>query len=169
VRRAPAPSLALVAAASALVFLAPAACDKVPATAGYDATRDLAADLRAARAAAKEANKRVLVEAGGNWCVWCRKLELYFNTHPDLAALRDRNFVVVKAAVEPSGSYPAALERYPRPAAFPHLFVLEADGTLVKSQDTSPLESGDSYDEARLTAFLAAHSPNSAGSPSAAP
>lgn len=151
------------------LLLGAAACDKVPENAGYDASRDIGADLRAAMTRARAENKRVLVEAGGNWCVWCRKLELYFNTHPELSALRDRGFVTVKAAVEPSGPYPAALASYPRPAAFPHLFVLEADGTLVKSQDTAPLESGPSYDEARLTAFLAAHAPSSAGSPSAAP
>ena len=37
---------------------------------------------------------------------------------------------------------------------YPHLFVLDRDGTLLQSQDTSPLESGPSYDLARMTAFL---------------
>ena len=42
----------------------------------------------------------------------------------------------------------------PRINGYPHLFVLDQDGKLLQSQDTSPLESGSSYDLARMTEFL---------------
>jgi hypothetical protein len=48
----------------------------------------------------------------------------------------------------------AFLGQYPEIRGYPHLFVLEKDGSFLHSQNTSDLEEGRSYNEEVLTGFL---------------
>ncbi len=139
--------------------LALAACGKAGSHDGYDASRDAAADIKNALAQAKTTHKRVLIEAGGNWCSWCKIMDRYFEDHAELAALRDKNYITVKVNVESGGPVPAALASYPAPAGYPRLYVLDENGTLIQSQDTSPLESGQSYDYEKFSFFLSSFGP----------
>lgn len=135
-----------------LAALALAACGRPGGR--YDPSRDPAADIKAALAQARGGGRRVLIEAGGNWCSWCRTMDRFFEDHAELASLRDRNFVLVRVSVEPGGPLPAALKAYPPPAGFPHLYVVDENGSLIQSQNTAELESGDSYDLEKLKFFL---------------
>jgi thiol:disulfide interchange protein len=121
----------------------------------FDPTRDAAEDIERAIAEAARTGKRVLVHVGGNWCSWCHEMERYFEAHGDLRLLRDRNFVTVKVNWSPENKNEAVLSRYPKISGYPHLFVLDETGTLLRSQDTSKLEDGhESYDLEKFTAFL---------------
>ncbi len=121
----------------------------------FDPTRDAARDLDRAIAQAKSSGKRVLVDVGGNWCSWCHEMERFIEAHPDLEALRDRYFVTVKVNWSPENQNTAVLSKFPRIPAYPHLFVLDSDGRLLQSQDTSKIEDGkSSYDLAKFTAFF---------------
>jgi thioredoxin-related protein len=120
----------------------------------FDPKRDAAKDIAGAVAEARRTNRRVILDVGGEWCGWCHTLDRYFVEHVDLRVLRDQHFVWIKVNYSPDNTNDAALGRYPRIQAYPHLFVLEQDGTLVQSQDTSPLEEGPSYNYDRMKAFL---------------
>ncbi len=63
---------------------------------------------------ASRTGKRVLVDVGGNWCGWCHEMERYFETHADLRALRDRNFVTVKVNFSPENPNESVLSKYPK-------------------------------------------------------
>ena len=139
--------------------LALAACGQAGSHGGYDASRDAAVDIGNALTQAKAAHKRVLVEAGGNWCSWCKIMDRYFEDHAELTALRDKNFVTVRVNVESGGPIPPALKIFPPPAGYPHIYILEETGALVQSQNTGDLESGQSYDLEKFTAFLTAFAP----------
>jgi len=121
----------------------------------YDPKRDAAQDIRDAAAEAKRTNRRVLLEVGGEWCSWCHHMDDFFEAHPDLSGLRDKSFVTVKINFSEENPNKDVLARYPEIAGYPHLFVLDSDGTLVHSQDTSPLEESKSYNLERFTTFLA--------------
>lgn len=142
-----------------LAALALAACGNAGGKGGYDASRDAAADIKNALAQARAGHKRVLIEAGGNWSSWCKIMDRFFDDQAELAALRDKNFVTVKVSVESGGPVPAALSAYPAPAKFPHLYVLDENGTLIQSQNTAELESGRSYDLEKFAFFLNAFGP----------
>ncbi len=120
----------------------------------FDPTRDAARDLSAAVEEASRTGKRVLVDVGGNWCGWCLHMERFFAAHRDLAALRDKYFVTVKINFSPENSNRAVLSRYPAIGGYPHLFVLDGNGRLLHSQDTSALEDRNTYDILKFTAFL---------------
>ena len=125
----------------------------------YDPKRDPARDIRDATREAQRAHKRILLEVGGEWCSWCHTLDRFFQANPDLTRLRHQNFVTVKINFSEENPNKELLSQYPAIPGYPHLFVLEADGKLLHSQDTSPLESDKSYDLQRLTTFLAEWAP----------
>jgi thiol:disulfide interchange protein len=126
----------------------------------FDPHRDAAKDIAAAVAEAARSGKRVLVDVGGNWCIWCHEMERYLEEHADLRALRDRNYVTVKVNWSPENKNEAVLSTYPKIPGYPHLFVLDGNGALIHSQDTSKLEDGKkSYDLKAFTAFLTQWAP----------
>jgi thiol:disulfide interchange protein len=128
-------------------------------TAKFDYSRDAAKDIQAAAAEAKRTNRRVILDVGGEWCGWCHTLDRYFVAHTELQGLRDRNFVWLKVNYSKENRNEAVLSRYPAIKGYPHLFVLNSDGTLLHSQDTVLLEEGSSYNLDRMREFLVKWSP----------
>jgi thioredoxin-related protein len=125
----------------------------VPVT-KYDPKRNAAQDVDDAVKEAQRTHRRILLEVGGDWCSWCHTLDGFFDAHPDLIQLRDKNFVTVKVNFSEENENKDVLSRYGPIESFPHLLVLDADGKLLLSQETGALESGKSYNLEKLTAFL---------------
>jgi thiol:disulfide interchange protein len=130
----------------------------VPVTA-FDPARDAAADIDAAVAEARRTGKRVLVDVGGDWCIWCKRLDRFFEEHKDVAAYMHRNYVTVRVNYSKENRNEAVLSRYPKVAGYPHLFVLDTTGVLLRSQDTGALERGKGHDWEKVLAFLKAWAP----------
>ena len=130
----------------------------VPVTV-FDPARDAAADIGAALAEARRTGKRVLVDVGGDWCIWCKRLDRFFEEQKDVAAYLHANYVTVKVNYSKENRNEAVLSRYPKVAGYPHLFVLDTTGVLLRSQDTGALESGKAHDREKVLAFLKAWAP----------
>lgn len=120
----------------------------------FDPKRDAASDIALAVIEAKRTNRRVLLDVGGKWCIWCRIMDEYFNANADVRKLRDENYVTVKVNFSLENENKEVLAKYPEIPAYPHLFVLDSDGKLLHSQPTGELEEGKSYDRAKMVAFL---------------
>ena len=129
----------------------------------YDPKRDAAADIDAAVAEARRSGRHVLIEVGGEWCVWCHRLDDYLKAKRKLNALLERNFVLVKVNYSPENENEEVLSRYPEVAGYPHFFVLDGDGKLLHSQDTARLEKGKSYHARRFKRFLTRWAPPKSG------
>lgn len=125
----------------------------------FDPLRNAVDDLAAAMTKAQAENKRIILDVGGEWCFWCRLMDNYLIKNVELGKLRDDNYVWVKINMSPENENKEFLSKYPEIAGYPHLFVLEKDGTLVKSQDTSELEDGNSYNLQKFTSFLKEYAP----------
>lgn len=122
--------------------------------AGYDPKRDPAKDLEAAVVEAQRDNKRILLVIGGEWCSWCHILENYLKANDDVRKTWNDNYVSVKVNWSGENRNEAFLERYPQIRGYPHLFVLEKDGSLLHSQGTGELEAGPSYSKEKVMDFL---------------
>ena len=92
--------------------------------------------------------------SAGDWCVWCKKLDQFFEANQDVADFLERNFVVVKVNFSPENKNQRVLSRYPEIPGFPHFFVLDDAGRLLQSQGTAELEEGDHHDREKVLAFL---------------
>lgn len=125
----------------------------VPVT-KYDPARNADQDIQDAIAEAKRTKKRILLEVGGEWCSWCHRLDEFFAAHPELTELRDKNYVTVKINFSEENPNKEVLSRYDPISGYPHIFVLDSHGKLVKSQGTGVFEEGKSYVAERLNTFL---------------
>ncbi len=121
----------------------------------YDPSRDPARDLSAAMSEARHDDKRVLLEVGGNWCGWCRELERFVSSDPAVADAIRCAFVVVRVNVSPENPNSRFLSAYPEVPGYPYLFVLDAKGSLLAEVDTDDFLRGESYDRAKVLAFVA--------------
>ena len=123
----------------------------------FDPARDAAADVAQAVARARAERKVVLVDVGGEWCAWCHILERFITSHPAVLRTLQEHYVVVKVNWSPQNRNEALLAQWPKIKGYPHLFVLDTQGKLLHSQDTSELEAGKDYDEQKMLAFLRRH------------
>jgi thiol:disulfide interchange protein len=122
----------------------------------YDEERDPFPDLDSAVARATAQGKRILLEVGGQWCGWCRILDRFVEEQPAVAERLAERFVVVKVNYSAANRNERFLSRYPAIPGYPHLYVLERDGSFLHSQNTEELEQGRTYSEAAVLAFLEA-------------
>lgn len=119
----------------------------------YDEKQDPAADLAQTIERAKEENKRILLQIGGQWCPWCLRITDFMTSNPEIRPLVDKHFVIMKVTF-PGDNADAFLANYPKVEAYPHFFVLDQDGQLLHSQGTGELEEGSGYDAAVFAEFL---------------
>ena len=120
----------------------------------YDAQRDPAKDLEAAMARATAEEKRILIQVGGDWCGWCKLMSKYMESNEVVREHLTKNFLVMKVTYEDGQKNEAFLSKYPAISGYPHLYVVDGDGTLLHSQETGSLEEGRGYNEEKFVAFL---------------
>lgn len=120
----------------------------------FDPARDPAADVQVAIVEAKRTGKRILLDVGGEWCIWCRRLDTLFMKNPDLADQLHQGFVTVKVNYSKENKNEKFLSGLPKIPGYPHLFVLDSNGMLLHSQETGVLESGKGYDPAKIVDFM---------------
>ncbi len=130
----------------------------------YGEDRDPALDLQVAVERAQTEGKRILLEVGGDWCGWCKLLDGFIHDHPAVFGKLEAGFLIMKVNWSRDNRNEEFLGQYPTIRGYPHIFVLEKDGTFLHSQNTAELEEGRSYDEEVLLAFLDEWMPSAGGS-----
>ena len=155
-------AMLLTLAVAAGVAVAAGDSSKLP-PAGYDESRDPAADLKAAVSQAQRENKRILLEVGGEWCIYCRILNKVIHDDERLTQRLRDGFVVVKVNFSDKVKNEAFLSRYPQIPSYPHLFLLESDGALLLSQTPDDFMKDDKYVPDLILAFLKKWEPKRGG------
>lgn len=120
----------------------------------FDPDRNPAADLILAIQQACRERKNILLEIGGDWCIWCQRLETFITDHSELRELRERHYCLVRIFVDPEVELPPLFSYLPPFDGVPHFYVFSPSGELLHTQDTAPLEAGESYNLERVAAFL---------------
>ncbi|MDX2146162.1 MAG: thioredoxin family protein [Planctomycetota bacterium] len=128
----------------------------------YDPASNASKDLEAALARAKADHSRVLIQWGGNWCIWCHRLHDLFKSDPAIRKLLRDEYQVVLIDIGRRDKNMDLAEKYHADLdqGVPFLTVLASDGTLVQHQETGSLERGDgvkAHDPAKVLALLEAH------------
>ena len=122
---------------------------------GYDPHADASAQLQSAVARAAAEHKLVLLISGGDWCVWCHYLAAFLEREPAIDMALHDVFIVQKVYVGTENMNAEFFGRLPKAAGAPHFWILSAEGEVLGTQDTLPLEDGDkSYDRAQFLAFV---------------
>jgi thiol:disulfide interchange protein len=106
---------------------------------------------------AKESGKHVLIQVGGNWCIWCARFNDFVNTDRSLDSLVNGNYVVyhLNYSKENKNSELLATYDFPQRFGFPVFQVLNEKGDLLHTQSSWYLEDGKkSYDKEKVAAFF---------------
>lgn len=125
----------------------------------FDPNRNAQQDLVHAIEEAKRSDRNILLDIGGDWCVWCKKLDAFFEENSDINNFMNQNYVILKINYSKENKNEEFLSQFPPIGGYPHLFVLDTQGKLLHSQNTGELESGDQHDREKVYAFLKAWVP----------
>ncbi|HBI80912.1 MAG TPA: thioredoxin family protein [Bacteroidales bacterium] len=128
----------------------------------YNPSADAKADISNALIHAKNENKHVFIQIGGNWCPWCFKLNHFLSSDSLINDVLTKNYIVVKVNYSKENKNVDVLEQLEKPQrfGFPVLVILDSDGRRIHTQDTGLLESGDGYDHKKVLNFLKNWTPN---------
>jgi len=120
----------------------------------YDDQRSPFKDAIAALALAKETNRQVLIEIGGNWCSWCHKMDTFLSNNPDVYQALHANYVLLKINVSDSNENDEFMKSLPPVLGYPHMYISNANGKMLLSKDTAELLAGNNYSRDYWLTFL---------------
>jgi len=120
----------------------------------YDFRRDPDSDLNFAKSDAQKQNKLILLEIGGDWCIWCHRLDEFISTKKELSESISDNFVVLKINVSEENSNEKFLKTFSKVPGYPHFIILDSNGREIGSMNTSNLEEGKSYSLTKFEGFI---------------
>jgi len=111
---------------------------------------------------AKQERKHVLIQIGGNWCIWCARFHDFVTSDPKIDSIVKADYVVYNMNYSKENFNAEALAKYgyPQRFGFPVFLVLDADGKLIETLNSWYLEDGKkSYDRDKVIEFLTDWSP----------
>lgn len=120
----------------------------------FDPTANPFDDLKISVGLAKESNKRIILDVGGEWCIWCHRIDAFMHNTEEIKSLLEKNYIVLKINYSKENKNEKFLSQYPQVEGYPHFFVLDETGKLLHSQNTGELEKDKDYDKDKFIAFL---------------
>jgi thioredoxin-related protein len=108
----------------------------------YHADADARQDIANAIRLAHQANKRVLLIFGANWCPWCQALHHLFDENSEIREFLSQNYEVVLVDLGKRDRNMEIDELYGKPnkLGLPAIVVLDKDGKQIHTQETGSLE-----------------------------
>jgi thioredoxin-related protein len=127
----------------------------------YNPYANVVKDVQAAIVKAKKEKKQVMLQIGGNWCVWCYRFNSFVQLDSGLKKLLNDNYVVYHLNYSKENKNLDYLKKlgFPQRFGFPVIVILDADGNRLHSQDSSLLEKGNGYDTDKVKSFLKSWAP----------
>ncbi len=110
---------------------------------------------------AKDENKHVFVQIGGNWCVWCARFEDFVKSDPSIDSLVKASYLVYHLNYSKENKNSELLERFqfPQRFGFPVFLILNGKGELLHTQNSAYLEAGKGYDKEKVMSFFSDWTP----------
>lgn len=127
----------------------------------YHPEADAKADIKAAVEQAAKEGKHVLLQIGGNWCVWCLRFNEKVTTNDTLKTALEKNYVTyhLNYSKENKNEDVLASLGYPQRFGFPVFVVLDGKGNRLHTQSSGYLESGKGHGTQQVLEFFNQWSP----------
>lgn len=123
----------------------------------YNATENAEAKIAELVKKAKAENKNIILQAGGNWCIWCLRFNNFVQTTPVLKEVVDENYLYYHLNYSPENKNEKVFAKYDNPGAkfgYPVFVVLDQDGKMIHTQDSAVLEEGKGYSKEKVKDFF---------------
>ena len=129
--------------------------EKVPKGLIYNPNADAKKDFENVKRQALKDSKNIFSVVGGNWCIWCKRLNLFLNQDAKLKGLLN-NYEVLHINYSKENKNEMLLNSLgnPQKLGFPVILIVNSKGTVLHTQNTGDLEKGNSYSTEKLTEFL---------------
>lgn len=111
---------------------------------------------------AQAENKNIMLQAGGNWCIWCLRFNNYVQTTPELKKIVDDNYIYYHLNYSPDNKNEKIFAKYGDPGkkfGYPVFIVLDKNGRQIHTQESGVLEEGKGYSLEKVKAFFEAWKP----------
>lgn len=116
---------------------------------------------------ASQESKFVVCQIGGNWCPWCLRFADFVKRDTVINKVIKENFVYIHVNYNPRKQDNPELaqrlmQRLGNPArfGFPVFVVLNSEGQILHTQDSSFLEEGKGYNHEKVLRFFQFWTPN---------
>ena len=105
---------------------------------------------------AKDEGKHVLIQIGGNWCIWCARFNEFVTSDKSIDSLVNNNYVVYHLNYSKENKNETLLAKYgyPQRFGFPVFLILDGKGNLLHTQNSSYLEKDKGYSKENVTGFF---------------
>lgn len=106
---------------------------------------------------ARKENKNIILQAGGNWCIWCLRFNNFLQTTPELKKLVDDHYLYYHLNYSKENKNEAIFAKYGYPGkkyGYPVFIVLDKNGNHIHTQSSEAFEDGDWYGIGKVADFL---------------
>lgn len=122
----------------------------------YKPAENASEEIAKAVKEAKESGKHVFIQVGGNWCIWCARFNDLVTKDASLDSAVKENYVVYHLNYSKENMNGKLLAKYgfPQRFGFPVFLVLDGDGKLLHTQNSSYLEENKGYSKRNVLGFF---------------
>lgn len=123
----------------------------------YNAEESAEARIAELVTQAKAENKNIILQAGGNWCIWCLRFNNFVQTTPELKDIVDENYLYYHLNYSPENKNAKVFAKYDNPGekfGYPVFVVLDQNGKMIHTQDSAVLEEGKGYSTQKVKEFF---------------
>ncbi|GAA4182417.1 thioredoxin family protein [Sphingobacterium ginsenosidimutans] len=123
----------------------------------YNPEADAQKDIDGLLQLAKKEKKNIVIQAGGNWCVWCLRFNDYIHKTARVDDLLKRRFLYYHLNYSKENKNEAVFQKYAPEGSklgYPFFIILDKNGKTLHVQESGSLEKGKSYDEEKVLKFF---------------
>ncbi|MEZ0453330.1 thioredoxin family protein [Sphingobacterium thalpophilum] len=123
----------------------------------YSPQADAQKDINELLQRAKKEHKNIIIQAGGNWCVWCLRFNDFIHKTAKVDDLLRRRFLYYHLNYSKENKNEAVFQKYApegNQLGYPFFIVLDKNGKTLHVQESGSLEKGKSYDEDKVLKFF---------------
>lgn len=131
--------------------------EKVSLPKPYNEEEDAFAKINTLVKKAKKENKNIILQVGGNWCIWCLRFDNFVKTTPELKEIVDKNFIYYHLNFSPKNKNEKVFAKYGddgKKLGYPYFIILDKNGKKIHIQESGSLEEGKSYNIEKVKGFF---------------
>ncbi|WP_223582279.1 thioredoxin family protein [Sphingobacterium sp. GVS05A] len=123
----------------------------------YNPEADAQKDIDGLLQLAKKEKKNIVIQAGGNWCVWCLRFNDYIHKTASVDKLLKSRFLYYHLNYSKENKNETVFQKYAPEGSklgYPFFIILDKNGKTLHVQESGSLEKGKSYDEEKVLKFF---------------
>ena len=103
-------------------------------------------------------NKNIIIQAGGNWCIWCLRFNNFIHSSAKISELLDQKYLYYHLNYSPENKNEVVFNKYAKDKGqefgYPFFIILNKNGEVLTSRESGNLELGKGYDESKVLDFF---------------